>query len=74
MQKVRLHCELYSVSAIERSMAVFADVASVELRQIMPYYEVEIRSEDSEAEQAVSGEFANHALALTVEEKRAGES
>ena len=73
MQSVRLHCELYSAEAIERSMTVFAGVATLELRQDMPYFEVVLNSQDPDAEPGIAGEFANYALALTVEEKRAGE-
>ena len=72
MQKLRLHCELYSAEAIAQSMAVFADVAELELRQDMPYFEVELESQDPDAEQGILGELGNYALAMTVEEKRAG--
>ena len=73
MHSVRLHHQLYSAEAIERTIAVFNDVGTFELRHDMPYYEVSLTGEEADQEGTLAGEFANYALAETIEEKRAGE-
>ena len=74
MKTIRFHHELYSTRAIERSREVFADHASIDLIQELPYYRVELTAEQADAEEEIAAEFANYALALTAEERRSGET
>ena len=74
MRTIRFHHELYSTRAIERSMTVFAQHASIELIQELPYYRVEVTSRRADTEEELAAEFANYVLALTAEERRSGET
>jgi hypothetical protein len=74
VKTLRFHHELYSTRAIERSREVFAEHASIELSQELPYYRVELSTQQGDAEQEVAAEFANYVLALTAEERRSGET
>jgi hypothetical protein len=73
LRDLRFHHELYSLWALERTVAAFAEAGQVQLHQEMPYYRATVSGETLEVEAELAGELANYALALTVEEKRAGE-
>ena len=70
MRELRLHHELYSLPAVQKTLKVFSGAGRVELHQEMPHYRVEIVGETREREAELAGELGNYALALTVEERR----
>jgi hypothetical protein len=74
VKTIRFHHELYSTRAIERSRSVFAEHASIELVQELPYYRVDLTAQQVDAEEEVAAEFANYVLALTAEERRSGDA
>jgi hypothetical protein len=73
LRELLLHHELYSLRALERTVAAFAEAGDVQLGHEMPYYRATVSGATPEVEEELAGELANYALALTVEEKRAGE-
>ncbi|RMG11516.1 MAG: hypothetical protein D6729_17895 [Deltaproteobacteria bacterium] len=73
MADLRLHHLVYSGRALEEASQAFAEVAEVEVRQQMPYFEVTLRAREADTDpEALRGEFANYVLALTIEERRGG--
>jgi len=74
VKTIRFHHELYSTRAIDRSRGVFAEHASIEVIQELPYYRVELTAQQVDAEEEVAAEFANYVLALTAEERRSGDA
>jgi len=71
LDSIKLNKSLYSATAIARAMDTFKTYASLQLCEAGCYFEIKISSEGSD-EHEVASEFANHALAFTVEEVRAG--
>lgn len=69
-----MHHELYSLPAIQAAGEAFSGVATVQVQEQMPYFDVTLEPipADDESSDALTGEFANYVLGLTVEEKRAG--
>ena len=73
MRTLRFHQNLYSAVALDRSIEAFAEVANFERHERSPYYEVEITAADDADESEIVSELGNYVLALTIEERRAGE-
>ena len=73
MATLRFHHTLYSKVALEEAIQVFGEFGELKLEQDMPYYQVELSAAEADDEAELVGEFQNYALALTIEEKRAGE-
>ncbi len=71
MDSFKLHKNLYSATAINRAMETFKAYASLQLCEAGSYFELTVTAEDGN-EREVACELANHALAFTVEEVRAG--
>ncbi len=75
MNVLQLHQALYSREATDKAIVLFSEAARIVLEETAPYYRLEITAQDTEDdEEAITAEFANYVLALTVEEKRAGHS
>jgi hypothetical protein len=72
LESIKLHKTLYSATSIGRAMETFKSHALLQMREAGFYFEITVSSEDSN-EREVASELANHALAFTVEEVRAGE-
>ena len=71
MSALRFHRSLYSPSALDRAIELFAEHAEFERRDQDPYIEVDIRPKDAGSAELLAGEFGNYVLALSVEESRA---
>jgi hypothetical protein len=65
-----LHTELYAMEAVEQAKAAFDEVCEAEISREGAYLLVELTAKGEEDETRLAGEFANHALALTVESAR----
>ncbi|MDF1564255.1 MAG: HxsD-like protein [Deltaproteobacteria bacterium] len=73
MSVLQLHQGLYSRAATDEAIKLFGEAARIVLSEVEPYYRLEIDAIDEEDDvEAITAEFANYVLALTVEEKRAG--
>ena len=74
MNSLKLHSDLYSADAVAQAVSVYADYASVTVRQVAPYFEVDVTCDVETREPRVAAELANYALAITIEERRAPET
>lgn len=72
MAVLRFHYDVYSKNAIEAAIEAFGEVASSELKDAAPYFEVELSPKEDADEAELIGEFGNYVLASTIDEKRAG--
>lgn len=76
MRTLSFHRSLYSAEAIEATMELFADHARCELTIEEPYSMLRLEPaeelDDEITEEQLAGEFSNHVLARTIEQKRSG--
>jgi len=71
MRTLRFHNEIYFSEALDRTEEVFREHAGIEREYREPYSIVVLRAVETGSEEELAGEFANYALALTAEQRKA---
>ena len=72
MRTLRFHRSLYSEEAIREAMAVYAPYGSLEFAEEEPYARVTVQATAEDLDDdLLAGELGNHALARSVEQRRA---
>ena len=70
MSELRLHKDLYGLTAVRAVLADFEDFGTFEMRKEDDYMVVEIRDPDPDFADVLEHEIANLALAETVDRRR----
>jgi hypothetical protein len=67
--ELRMHRQLYSSTAVNEAVRLYSDFAGVELAEESEHFIARVTDDDPARERLVSGELANAALGLTLEER-----
>ena len=71
MIELRFHREIYAGEAVDAAVKTFAGVASFDLVEETKYWVVRLTDYEEQRAGEIAGEFANHALGLTIERRGA---
>jgi hypothetical protein len=69
--ELRFHREIYAGEAIDAAVKAFDGLASFDLAEETEYWVVRLSEYEEERVGEIAGEFANHALGLTIERRGA---
>lgn len=66
---LRLHRKLYPKSAVDAATAAFEHLATIRIVRDADWYAVEFVEPDPDVQDVIASEFANFALAETIEQR-----
>lgn len=67
MKSLRLHKRLYSAAGIRAAAEAFAELAQIGIQTDDPHASIQFQDIDPDVEDVIVAEFANFALAETIE-------